>query len=347
MEIMSKIHPIGIAAVLVAGLCASASAGDAVSGLNGKIGSLYGSVDGEGATAAEASISMPLGNRFGFQADAMIGEVDPEDVHGVGGHLFWRDSDIGLLGVNDSWFEYENIEVNRVGIEGEYYFGQLTFTANLGHQAGDIEDAGYGGIEALFYPMGDLMLSTAWRRADNEDQYGVGAEYQTPLSGLSVFAQVASGDNDYEHAFGGLRFYFGKEKTLLRRHREDDPASMLLQSLTANMGKARMAAAASEFDRMFAQFLRDIQRGGGFVQDISSGPPHFFFDGQAPMISYDAPPQTFVWDGQMQVLYVGPEPIVLEGQQVQASYQGQASDQGQAADHGVSYLGWIGGVSRQ
>ena len=88
------IAAIGIAAVLMEGSRESASAGDAVSGLNGKVSGLYGEVDGEDASIAEASISIPLGNRFGFQADGLLGEIDPENIHGIGGHLFWRDSQL-------------------------------------------------------------------------------------------------------------------------------------------------------------------------------------------------------------------------------------------------------------
>jgi hypothetical protein len=237
---------IGMAAVLVEGFSGSVSASGAVSGLNGKVSGLYGGVDGEDTTAAEASISIPLGNQFGFQADGLIGEIDPENVYGIGGHLFWRNSQLALLGITGTWAEYNDVGINRVGIEGEYYLNQFTFAAALGRQGGDINNAAYGGIEARYYPVANLLLSAAWNRADNQDLYGLGAEWQTPISWLSVFAQLASGNNDYDHAFGGLRFYIGEMKTLVRRHREDDPPSMLLQSLTANLRAARAAAKAQD-----------------------------------------------------------------------------------------------------
>jgi hypothetical protein len=234
----------GLAAVLGDGFGAAAWADGAVSGINGKVSGLYGSVDGEDATAAEGSISVPLGNRFGFQADGLVGEIGSESIHGIGVHLFWRNPRLALLGITGAWTGSADLEVNRAGLEGEYYLDQFTFAATVGQQSGDINDAVYGGVEARFYPIGNLMLAAAWSRADEKNRFGAGAEYQTPLSCLSVFAQLAIGNDDYEHVFGGLRFYIGEQKTLGRRHREDDPPSMLLQSLTANWRVAQASGMA-------------------------------------------------------------------------------------------------------
>jgi hypothetical protein len=58
-----------------------------------------------------------------------------------------------------------------------------------------------------------------------------GAEYQPgvkALPALSVFADAEIGEDDWNRVFVGLRFYFGGEtKSLIRRHREDDPSGML------------------------------------------------------------------------------------------------------------------------
>ncbi len=40
----------------------------------------------------------------------------------------------------------------------------------------------------------------------------------------SLFAEGRIGEDDYHGVWGGVRFYFGQhDKTLIRRHREDDP----------------------------------------------------------------------------------------------------------------------------
>ena len=55
----------------------------------------------------------------------------------------------------------------------------------------------------------------------------VGLEYQLESSifggGTSIFAEGRIGEDDYAAVWGGVRLYLGQEKSLIRRHREDDP----------------------------------------------------------------------------------------------------------------------------
>lgn len=60
-------------------------------------------------------------------------------------------------------------------------------------------------------------------------------EYQTPVSGLCVFADFAKGSQDYAHSLFGVRYYFGKRKDLKLRHREDDPQN-IMTSVINNIG---------------------------------------------------------------------------------------------------------------
>ena len=40
----------------------------------------------------------------------------------------------------------------------------------------------------------------------------------------SLFVEGRAGEGSFHGVWGGVRFYFGqKDKTLIRRHREDDP----------------------------------------------------------------------------------------------------------------------------
>jgi len=74
-------------------------------------------------------------------------------------------------------------------------------------------------------------------------------EYQTPLSGISLFADIAKGENHYDHARVGLRCYFGKGKSLKVRHRQDDPPN-ILHSVLNNIGsyEAEFNCNATEYD---------------------------------------------------------------------------------------------------
>jgi len=95
----------------------------AVSGINGKISVLGGSLFDEGYGALSGSISVPVSVRYGLQLDGSIGTHDGEFIGGGSGHLFWRDPTIGLLGVYGSYTYHDALDgsVSRIGIEGEYY----------------------------------------------------------------------------------------------------------------------------------------------------------------------------------------------------------------------------------
>ena len=80
--------------------------------------------------------------------------------------------------------------------------------------------------------------------------YGGRVEYQPALDalpGLSFFADVADGEKSYDHAVAGIRFYFGTNKSLIKRHREDDPANSLFDAVTSSY-TAIKAAQAAELD---------------------------------------------------------------------------------------------------
>jgi hypothetical protein len=208
-------------------------ANDAVSALNAKLEGLYGNIDGETARAGAGSVSLPMGSDFGIQFDGLAGEINPDDAHGTGVHAFWRDSKLGLLGVTGSHAELGKTEANRFGAEGEYYLGQLTFTGYVGHQGGDIDGSAYAGLGGKYYLTDNVMFSALASTSNDLERYALGLETQTSIRGLSVFARLATGENRYDGAFFGLRFYFsGDNKSLIRRHREDDPVNTLWGAVT-------------------------------------------------------------------------------------------------------------------
>ncbi len=85
--------------------------------------------------------------------------------------------------------------------------------------------------DAAFYATPDLRFSVGYRHLNNLDMAAVGAEWQLPtdfIGGTSLFAEGRIGEDDYASVWAGLRVYLSAEnKTLIRRHREDDPGSKL------------------------------------------------------------------------------------------------------------------------
>ncbi|MCF7975405.1 MAG: hypothetical protein K9N55_16430 [Phycisphaerae bacterium] len=225
-------------------LCQVVTANEAVSALNAKLEGLYGNIDGGAAKGGAGSVSLPIGTDFGIQFDGLFGEINPDDVHGAGLHAFWRDSSVGLIGLTAGHAELGKNETNRFGLEGEYYLEKITFTGNVGHQGGDIDASPYAGVGGQYYLTDNTMVSGLISTSNDLERYALGFETQTSVRGLSLFASLATGENHYEGAFLGLRFYFsGDNKSLIRRHREDDPVNSLWGTVTdLFMSKPTVAA---------------------------------------------------------------------------------------------------------
>ena len=202
-------------------------AGDAVSQTNGKIETLFGNVDGKRANLLAGSLSAPLSSKFGIQGDALTGKINSKTSNGLGLHLFWRDSDIGLLGLTTSRVKYNSNKLKRTSLEGEYYFKKVTISGELGRQTGDIKKSNYNRLNLSYYPVNNLALSIGNSHTNISNKNNIDIEYQTKINGLSLFANFAKGNNNYDHAIGGIRYYFGKQKSLIERHRNDDPRNLL------------------------------------------------------------------------------------------------------------------------
>jgi len=197
---------------------------------------LGGNIDGESSKAVAASLTLPISERFGVQFDGAFGEIDDDDLKGGAVHLFARDPQSYLFGLTGLYAELEDTALERYGIETEGYFGLFTIAAAGGYQGGDIDDSTYGSLDLRYYPLENLMVTVGGSIADSDDSKAhIGAEYQV-IGGLALFADLAAGENDYEHILGGIRYYFGAEKALIKRHREDDPLNSVLTGVIGGHG---------------------------------------------------------------------------------------------------------------
>lgn len=208
----------------------------AVSGLNGKIAVQGGVFEDEGFGLLTGAVSVPLGARFGLQLDGLAGVRDGDFVGGGGGHLFWRDPSYGLLGVYGSFTKRDDFDgsVARIGVEGEYYFNNWTVRTVLGAESIDTgngfvepDDGFFAFTDISYYVNENLELSVGHRFTADRNALALGAEYQLDQTlfnnGVSLFAEGRIGEDDYNAIWAGVRLYLGDEKTLMRRHREDDP----------------------------------------------------------------------------------------------------------------------------
>src|SRR5262249_52383802 len=156
----------------------------------------------------------------------------------------WRDPSRGLLGVygaHTRWDKFDGIHVNHVGPEFEWYSGRWTVQGVIGAEFGsgssatvgttiltyDITTRLFHQINVASYPIADLKVFAGHRYLGGKNALALGGEYGVPMSRsvmAAVFAEGRVGEGDFRGVWGGLRLYFGqRDKSLIRRHREDDP----------------------------------------------------------------------------------------------------------------------------
>ena len=218
--------------------------GPAVSGVNGKISADGGNFDGSSGSVLQGTLSAPLGNSFGAQLDGAAGHYEDASYKGAGLHLFWRDPEKGLLGIVGSTQKLGSVDAQRVGAEAEGYFGDFSVKLRAGQQSGDVEHGGFVSAKANYYATENLALSLGYESAPGQHGGKIGIEWQPDVAsapGLSLFAEAESASNSYDRTVVGVRYYFGDKKSLIKRHRQDDPDSLLPEG-SAALVKALRAA---------------------------------------------------------------------------------------------------------
>jgi hypothetical protein len=216
----------------------------AVDGINGKVTAFGGSFAHDGLFGGAGSLSAPLGCEFGAQIDGSAASFDGRFLGTVAGHLFWRNPAKGLLGVYGSythWDQIGGVHANHIGPEGELYYGRWTLQGVAGVEFGNTASATIGSIiqtydvktrffdqvNLAYYLQDDLKVYAGHRYLGGKHALALGGEWGMPLShGImgALFAEGRIGEDDFQGVWGGVRFYFGqKDKSLIRRHREDDP----------------------------------------------------------------------------------------------------------------------------
>jgi hypothetical protein len=175
---------------------------------------------------------VPLGTPFGFQGEAAVGT---DKYWGVGGHLFYRDPDRGLLGVFSSYEQNDNGHISRVGGEGSLYLGNFAIDSLAGYQQSTGGNGFYGKLDLSFYATPDFKLSGGVETEPQAIFGHAGFEWQpafTGVSGISIYADGRFGDPDRNRVMAGINFHFGGVgKTLLDRDRRDDPEGLLFNSI--------------------------------------------------------------------------------------------------------------------
>lgn len=247
----------------------------AVDGVNGKIEAFGGWVDSRWpwrrshfTGGAIPSVSIPLGHSFGVQVDGLVAGYRGRVTGGGAAHLFWRDPSRALLGVYGSVMRVGafGATVSRVGVEGAAYLDRITLSGVVGAEfesgarwgllgftpggwlvsLGPRRTSFFDMIDVSFYATDNWKLSVGHRYVGGRHAASLGTEALLVRSGgmaISGFAEGRIGERDYKAAMFGVKVYFGqKDKSLIARHRQDDPPTWLKDDMFAASNAARYGA---------------------------------------------------------------------------------------------------------
>jgi len=174
--------------------------------------------------------TVPLGHSFGFQADGGIGS---DSYYGVGGHLFWRDPNWGLIGGFASDESLDSIKMQRYGGEAELYLDRLTISARAGGQSGDIKDGAFGKLDLSFYATDSFAIRAGVETSPHVTFGHAGFEFQPAaesMPGLSLFADGSVGEGT--RILFGIKFHFGEPgASLMYRDRHEDPLTSIFNDI--------------------------------------------------------------------------------------------------------------------
>lgn len=188
---------------------------------------------GDTWTGGGAKVSLPVGSLFGVQLEGGVGQ---DDYYGVGGHLFWRDPDVGLLGVIGSYETLDHVDMARVGLEAEKYLGNVTLAGKLGYQSGDVNDGWLASADVSYYVTPDLALRGGVEYDPEESLAHAGVEWRpafTQVPGLSLFADTQFDEDGFDRVMIGMKLHFGaKGATMIDRDRRADPSDLLFHIKT-------------------------------------------------------------------------------------------------------------------
>jgi hypothetical protein len=144
------------------------------------------------------SLTLPLTRNFGAQVDALYSRIADESFYSGAGHFFFRNPDLGLLGVTGGYLYRDGVQTFQVGAESEYYLGDFSLGCFVGlgqinynfpvPYIDTIPTRFIGRISLDYYPLPDLRVGVGYTRAFADNLTRGELEYQTPIASLALTA---------------------------------------------------------------------------------------------------------------------------------------------------------------
>lgn len=218
----------------------------AVSGINGKWEFDPGLLTGGGMLRGAGSVSVPLGDRFGLQVDAMGTWTSTNGfIYSGALHAFTRDPDRYLAGLTGGIVVSPQATLAAFGPEGELYMDQFSLEAwagiaNLNYISPALTDktGAFAIGDVAYYVTPDWRFTFGGSYVLGDLSVHTGTEYLIHTLGMPISATAdARLHNNGAYTFTvGIKGYFGGSddgKSLIDRQRQDDPPNRAIDLFTA------------------------------------------------------------------------------------------------------------------
>ena len=189
--------------------------------------------------SASVATPLPIFHNFGAQLDGAVGVYDGDFTSAAAGlHLFWRDSERGMIGIYGDWAYTDPEHGGRVGVELSSYKDRWSVDALLGMQFGQhFETEFIDEVDLSYYYTDDLRVSVGHRLTSRGHVGNLSFEHlltDQGFEGVSVFGEIEAGEDSYVGGFGGIRYAFGGNSTsLIERDRRSSVQVRIPRNLSS------------------------------------------------------------------------------------------------------------------
>jgi hypothetical protein len=257
----------------------------AVSGPNGKYEIYLGPTNpGPLSFRAAGSFSLPVGDRFGLQFDGAVQGSGAGTLFGGAVHAFTRDPNSYLLGLTGAVVRGPAGTLGVIGVEGELYLDRVSLEAWAGVGGLNYDDPALADLTGLFafadagyYVTDDFRLTLGATHLLGINSLHLGAEYQVRdfQVPFSITGDVRVAHTGAYTVMAGIKGYFGGDpaKSLIARHRQDDPWNRPLSLFTAS--GALLYAIAPTIPTLVCGVNEELGTGPYAGQCVPSDPEEF------------------------------------------------------------------------
>ena len=187
-------------------------------------------MDSDGGLNFEGAYAIMLGGGFGFQIDGMQSSIGTTEFAGGGLQAFWQNdspwlASLGFASVHGELVESQEISTcvqfqqSWYSIGAKFGYAQVAYDGTVPF-IDDRNNSLLMEIHADFYASDTLRASLGVEHRFDLVFAKAELEWLTPVDGLSLFANCMVGENQYDHALVGLRYYFGGDNRSLKGRRE-------------------------------------------------------------------------------------------------------------------------------